>query len=219
MDTSQSLESIYTEHNKNKRGEYFITMESERGPFLRKAVGTGKRVLDIGCRDGALTKYFTEGNSVTGFDIDAGALERAKKIIPIETKQVDLNSDWGVPHKYFDVVVAAEVLEHLYYPEKITEKAAYVLDDEGIFVGSVPFAYSVQSKIRYLFGIKRHTPLQDPTHINHFTHAEFNDMLKRHFKEVEITSIVSLKFKWISFLFPYAFAHMFLFVAKYPQRK
>ncbi len=216
---STSLQKIYSEHNANRRGKYFITMEQERGPFLRDVIGKEKKVLDIGCRDGALTKYFFEGNNVTGLDIDKEALERAQALIPIEIKQVDLNGDWGIPEKTFDVVVAAEVLEHLYYPEKITEKAAAVLKDNGFFIGSVPFAYSVQSKIRFIFNIKKHTPLQDPTHINHFTFKEFKLILEKHFADVEIIPLVSKKFRFFSLFFKYSFAHMFLFVAKNPIRK
>ncbi len=216
---STSLQKIYSEHNVNRRGKYFITMEQERGPFLRDVIGKEKKVLDIGCRDGALTKYFFEGNTVTGLDIDQEALKRAQDLIPIEVKQVDLNGDWGILEKSFDVVVAAEVLEHLYYPEKITQKAAYVLKDDGFFVGSIPFAYSVQSKIRFVLNIKRHTPLQDPTHINHFTYKEFKSILEKHFSDVEIIPIVSKKFRLLSWLFKYSFAHMFLFVARNPIRK
>ncbi|QQR76791.1 methyltransferase domain-containing protein [Candidatus Nomurabacteria bacterium] len=216
---SNSLQKIYSEHNINRRGKYFITMEQERGPFLRDVIEKGKDVLDIGCRDGALTKYFFEGNNVLGLDIDQEALDRAQALIPIKVRQVDLNGDWGLQAKTFDVVVAAEVLEHLYYPENITQKASFVLKDNGLFVGSVPFAYSFQSKIRFIFNIKKHTPLQDPTHINHFTYKEFRSILEKHFSDVEIIPIVSKKFWLLSWLFKYSFAHMFLFVARNPIRK
>ena len=218
MNNEESIKNIYREHNKLNRGDYFVIMEKERGRFFKKIIGTGKKVLDIGCRDGALTIFFCQGNSVTGFDIDSDALSRAGKIISITTKQVDLNGDWKVDPKSFDVVVAAEVLEHLYYPKKIVEKVARVLTDGGIFTGSVPFAYSVQSKIRYLFNIKTHTPLQDPTHINHFTYKEFRDILKSSFQDVKIISIVSPRFKLLSKIFPFAFARMFLFTAQCPKR-
>ncbi len=215
----QALADIYSKHNKYKRGEYFITMERERGPFLRDVIGKGKKVLDIGCRDGALTKYFAEGNEIMGLDIDAEALERAKKIITIETRQVDLNGDWGVSEKAYDAVVAAEVLEHVYYPHKITEKVANVLKDDGVFIGSIPHAFCMQSRIRILFGTKRHTPLQDPTHINHFTYKEFRSILEDNFQEIKIIPLVSKKFKLLSYFAPYLFAPMLLFTARTPRRK
>ncbi len=218
MNTPSPLTDIYSQHNARRRGEYFITMEKERGPFLRGIVGTNKKVLDIGCRDGALTKYFASGNEVTGLDIDMDALERAKNIIHITTHKIDLNGPWGLQPLKFDVVVAAEVLEHVYYPDVVMKKAAEVLIDNGMFVGSVPYAYSFQSKLRFLFGIKKHTPLQDPTHINHFTYKEFCLLLNSNFKDVKIIPIISNKLRFFSFFLPFSFAHMFMFIAKGPRR-
>lgn len=219
MNTADFLQTLYTKHNTH-RGQYFITMEEKRGPFLQTVVGTGKRVLDIGCRDGALTRYFWQGNQVVGIDIDLEALSRAKALLPnLETIHADLNGPWPIQSKSFDAVVAAEVLEHIYHPDLVVSKVAATLTDTGLFTGSIPYAYSVQSKIRYVFGIKRHTPLQDPTHINHFTRKEFVSILKKYFHNVSVTPVVSRKFKLFSFLLPNSFAHMFLFIAKNPKNK
>jgi 2-polyprenyl-3-methyl-5-hydroxy-6-metoxy-1,4-benzoquinol methylase len=52
----------------------FIYRVGERGPQFAAWIGTGKRVLDLGCRDGSLTRYYVEGNIVVGVDIDQQAL-------------------------------------------------------------------------------------------------------------------------------------------------
>ncbi len=197
---ASSLEQVYTGHHRQRRGRGFVLLGQVRGAFLAKAVGTGKRVLDIGCRDGALTSYFVPGNHVTGLDIDAEALEIAQRQLGIETRQVDLNGDWGVEPASFDAAVAAEVLEHLYYPATVLQKLYDCLKPGGILAGTVPHAFSWQSRLRILFGRKRGTPLEDPTHINHFMFSEFRTLLQHRFSDVRFEFIVSRRLRWLAAL-------------------
>lgn len=181
------IEEIYRHHHKHARGDGFILLGDIRGAFLRERIGTGKRVLDIGCRDGALTAQYASGNEVTGVDIDGAALQRAKERLGIAVVHMDLNSSWdAVAGGSFDVVVAAEVLEHLYYPDLVLEKIARVLKPGGILLGSVPNAFSLKNRVRLLLGQKAHTPLADPTHINHFSHGELQSSLSRSFVDATV---------------------------------
>ncbi|MEK9153423.1 MAG: methyltransferase domain-containing protein, partial [Patescibacteria group bacterium] len=168
-----SLGELYSNHNSQERGRGFVIFGQERGCLFTKWLGQGKKILDLGCRDGALTKYYAKGNEILGCDIDQGGLEICRQEMGIETKLVDLNGDWGLSPESFDAVVAAELLEHLYYPEKVLQKIAAVLKPGGVFVGSVPHAFSLINRLRILLGKKDGTPLADPTHINHFTYGEF----------------------------------------------
>lgn len=181
-----SLERIYKMHHALHREDGFTLLEKERGKLFATAIGTGKKVLDIGCRDGALTKYFTKGNDVLGVDIDTVALARAAETLGIKITQADLNGDWHFPKNHFDAVIAAEVIEHLYYPEEAVKKIAGVLKPEGVLVGSVPNAFSLKNRVRLFCGKKKNTPLADPTHINHFSQKEIAALLQRHFHEVII---------------------------------
>lgn len=211
----QALESIYTHHHSHSREEGFVLMGDERGGFLRDHIGKGKNVLDIGCRDGALTSFFTEGNTVTGIDIDSSALQRASAL-GITTQQVDLNGEWGIPPHSFDVVVAAEVVEHLYYPRLVIEKIHNVLKEEGVLFGSVPNAFSLKHRLRYLCMQKKGTPLEDPTHINHFTVAELHALLSEFFDEVHIYGLG--RYKRLIRLSPQSFAFDLMFEAKHPKK-
>jgi 2-polyprenyl-3-methyl-5-hydroxy-6-metoxy-1,4-benzoquinol methylase len=205
------VEQVYRYHHGTRRGEGFNILSKERGSFLREKIGKGKRILDIGCRDGALTAAFAEGNEVLGLDIDTHSLEVARRKLGIETRHMDLNAEWDLEPGSFDVVVAAEVLEHLYYPGKVVEKISDVLRRGGILVGSVPHAFSLQNRIKYLLGMKRGSPLQDPTHINHFSYKEFRALLSTHFQNIEMRPLTTRRYRWLRFLFPYLFAHTFLF--------
>ncbi len=187
---SESLKQIYELHHATRRGENFSIMKADRGELLKNLVGTGKKVLDIGCRDGALTAFFTPGNTVLGVDVDENALSKARAALGIRTTFVDLNGDWKeLKGEKFDVIVAGEVLEHLYYPEEIMRKAKAHLNAGGMFLGSVPNAFNLKHRLRYLLGTKKYTPLSDPTHINHFTYSELEDSLEKHFSKVEVRGL------------------------------
>jgi 2-polyprenyl-3-methyl-5-hydroxy-6-metoxy-1,4-benzoquinol methylase len=187
---SDSLKNIYIEHHEAHRERGFSILKDTRGLLIKNIIGAGKKVLDIGCRDGALTKFFSSSNTVLGIDIDESALAEAKRSLGIETKSIDLNGNWSeLEGRKFDAVVAGEVLEHLYFPDKVAEKVARHLVPGGVFVGSVPNAFSLKNRLRYLFGRKRYTPLSDPTHITQFHVDELEGMLKKYFSRVTILGL------------------------------
>ena len=209
---NKGLAEVYTYHHRAHKRLGRSVFSDIRGNFLRTHIGTGKEVLDIGCRDGVLTSTYSEGNHVLGLDIDQGALDAAKEKLGIDVRQTDLNSDWAVPDNHFDVVVAGEVMEHLYYPEKVTGKIARALKPEGVLLGSVPNAFSLANRLRFLFGKKLGTPLGDPTHINQFYRKELKKILEKYFKDVEIIPLG--RFTWLDRIFPGLFCFMFLFRAQ-----
>jgi len=208
---SNSTSKIYTEHHALNREAGFSILKDERGVLISRIIGKDKTVLDIGCRDGALTKFFSEGNTVLGVDIDDGALALVKKELGIETKNIDLNGDWSeIQGRKFEAVVAGEVLEHLYNPESIVKKIADHLESKGVFVGSVPNAFSLKNRLRYLIGSKRYTPLSDPTHITQFHIDELRGILEGHFDHVEVRGLG--RYKKLSKLFPGLFGFDLFFI-------
>lgn len=203
-----SLAIIYQSHHTDTDRHSGRLIAKVRGDFLRKSVGTGKRVLDVGCRNGAITQFFLKGNSVDGLDIDANALKIAASK-GIQTRQVDLNGEWNTGQ--YDVVVMTEVLEHLYFPKPVIDKVKASLVPGGMFIGSVPNAFSLRNRLRYMLGRKRHTPLEDPTHINHFTYSELKDILESRFDQVRIVPLG--RYAWLDRFFPGKFAFMLQWIA------
>lgn len=213
---SSLIQNIYESHHKENRPQGFSILENKRGLLLKNFIGKNKKVLDIGCRDGVLTKHFTFGNDVTGIDIDSQALLRTSKDLGIRTLAIDLNSDWAeINGEKFDIVVAGEVMEHLYFPEKIVKQIVSHLNSNGMFIGSVPNAFSLKNRLRYLKSSKRYTPLSDPTHINHFSSHELVALLKKYFEKVEIIGLG--RYTWFSKIFPSLFAFDLFFVASNPK--
>jgi 2-polyprenyl-3-methyl-5-hydroxy-6-metoxy-1,4-benzoquinol methylase len=97
------------------------------------------RILDLGCSGGLLSARMRAlGHTVTGVDI----LE-----LPEVRGRVDRfvqgNLDDGLPAEVradgpFDVVLAADVLEHVRTPELVLEQSRDVLAARGVLIASVP---------------------------------------------------------------------------------
>lgn len=160
-----SLGERYEEHHRERRAEGDFVFVPERIPLFQEAIGRGKRVLDLGCRSGALTRHFLEGNEVVGLDVDPAALAKAAEL-GIEPVQANVEERLPFGDGSFDAVVAGELLEHLQFPDALVEEIRRVLRPGGVFVGSVPNAFRVQTRLRFLRG---KPPEDDPTHLRMFS--------------------------------------------------
>ncbi len=170
----EQLSERYSEHNRLERGAGFVFAGSERIELFRRYVGgPGRRVLDLGCRDGALTREYAAGNEVVGVDADRDALAEAEKI-GIETHWADLDQPLPFGDGSFDVVVAGELLEHLRDPRTVVGEVRRVLRPGGTFVASVPNAYRLKNRLRFLLGRK---PEDDPTHLQMFAPHDVRALL------------------------------------------
>ena len=136
----RSLGERYEEHHRERRDEGDFVFVPERIPLFQAAIGRGKRVLDLGCRSGALTQHFLEGNSVVGLDVDAAALEKAAAL-GIEPVQANVEEPLPFEDASFDAVVAGELFEHLQFPDALVAEIRRVLRPGGVVVGSVPNAF------------------------------------------------------------------------------
>ena len=178
------LSERYEQHHRERRDEGDFVFVPERIPLLVAAVGRGKRVLDLGCRSGALTQHFLEGNSVVGLDVDAAALEKAATL-GIEPVRANVEEPLPFEDGSFDAVVAGELFEHLQFPDALVAEIGRVLRPGGVLAGSVPNAFRVQSRLRFLRG---KSPEDDPTHLRMFSPAALRELLGR-FERVELSFV------------------------------
>jgi SAM-dependent methyltransferase len=170
----EQLSKRYAEHNRSERGAGFVFARPERETLFKRYVGgPGRRVLDLGCRDGALTQAYLDGNEVIGVDADREALAEAARL-GIETHWADLDQPLDLEDGSFDVVVAGELLEHLRDPQRLVREVRRVLRPGGTFVGSVPNAYRLKGRLLFLFG---RPPENDPTHLQMFSAADVRALL------------------------------------------
>jgi 2-polyprenyl-3-methyl-5-hydroxy-6-metoxy-1,4-benzoquinol methylase len=170
----EQLSERYAEHNRSERGAGFVFARPERETLFKRYVGgPGRRVLDLGCRDGALTQAYLDGNEIVGVDADREALAEAARL-GIETKWADLDQPLELPDAGFDVVVAGELLEHLRDPQRLVADVRRVLRPGGTFVASVPNAYRLKRRLLFLVG---RSPDDDPTHLQMFAPADVRTLL------------------------------------------
>jgi len=171
----ERLSERYRTHH-GARGDAFVFGGEERAALFRGYVGgPGRRVLDLGCRYGALTRIYAEGNDVVGVDVDRDALAQAATL-GIETLWADVSEALPFPDGDFDVVVAGELLEHVADPAAVVAEARRLLRAGGTFVGSVPNAFRLKNRLRFAAGLP---PENDPTHLHMFRPEHVRRLLSR----------------------------------------
>src|SRR4051812_41073249 len=106
-----------------KRYAYDINLDAQDAPAkILRYIGTGKRVLEIGCASGTQTRIMKQQLNchVVGVELDPDAANEARPFCDslhvgdIET----LDLQFQLESAPFDVVVFADVLEHLKDPRQ-----------------------------------------------------------------------------------------------------
>ena len=131
-------------------GEYeYRTTESNHlkgylwEPVLRRLIQekSVKRILDLGCGNGAFSKKLAElGYDVVGVDTSESGIAQARlggHAVRFETGSAydDLKSQFGE----FDCLVSLEVVEHLYSPKTFAANLNQLLKPGGLVLISTPF--------------------------------------------------------------------------------
>jgi len=117
-------------------------------------IGKNKHVLDVGCSEGLLSKRIHQNNcNVVGIEIDNEAALKAKsfckEVIIGDVESISLNSEYL---NYFDVIVFADILEHLKDPLKVLKTFKNYLNDEGYIIISIPNIANWKIRLHLLFG-------------------------------------------------------------------
>jgi 2-polyprenyl-3-methyl-5-hydroxy-6-metoxy-1,4-benzoquinol methylase len=136
------------------------------------------RVLDLGCSDGQLAQRLrARGHHVTGVDLVArnGVKERVDRFV-----EADL--EHGVPPEVgasFDVVVAADVLEHVRSPERVLEDVRSLLAPGGSLLVSVPNFGHWYPRARVALGRFDYDRrgILDKDHVRFFTRRTFERLV------------------------------------------
>lgn len=124
--------------------EYAVDLAAQTAPaYVVQLVGSSKRVLEVGCGPGSITKLLTQHGQcrVTALELDPEAITKAAPYCEA-IMQADLNSaEWPqllAGAERFDVLVAADVLEHLYDPWTTLRRMIPLINPNGYLVISLP---------------------------------------------------------------------------------
>ena len=184
LDVSISLGELYERHHRERRNAGDFVFVPERIPLFQEAIGQGNKVLDLGCRSGALTRHFLDGNDVVGVDVDRAALAKAEQL-GITPVVADVEEPLSVRRRELRRGRRRRAARAPRFPETLVAEVLRVLEPGGVFVGSVPNAFRVQSRLRFLLGRQ---PEKDPTHLHMFSPADIRALLAD-FEDVELTYV------------------------------
>ncbi len=108
-------------------------------------------ILDIGCYDGGLGEVFLKrGYDVYGIEAHHEAWQKAvEKGIKAVKNNIEEGLPWG--DNFFNCVIVAEIIEHLYDTDKFLKDIKRVLRKDGIIVMSFPNVACLTNRIRLLF--------------------------------------------------------------------
>ena len=143
-------------------------------PVVFAEIDPGSTCLDIGCWRGALGKRLMEEKRcvVDGVDHRPDVLESARAAGYRNTYCVDLNqAPLDIAGRY-DVVILADVIEHLVRPVDVLARVGDLLAPGGLIILSVPNIAFIQQRVRLLLGRFDYDPrggIMDATHLRFFT--------------------------------------------------
>jgi len=157
-----------------QRHKYDYVPEPNSAPArVIRAVGLNKRVLELGTGPGSMTRLLKDsGCRVTGMELDEDAIKIAGQYCE-RIYRCDLdNPAWPsvVSDAKFEVVVVADVLEHLYDPWAVLKSVPGLLAENGYAVVSLPHSGHNSVITCLLSGNFDYQPrgLLDKTHIRFF---------------------------------------------------
>jgi len=146
-----------------------------------RMVGSSKRVLDVGCASGYLAKQFKANDcSVIGVEINPEEAEKARAycdtVLTADAKTVPGST---FSDGCFDVIVYADVLEHMEHPDRVLRTQQRWLSSNGYAIVSLPNIAFLGIRLQLLLGRfnYRDFGILDRTHLRFYTLATAKELL------------------------------------------
>ncbi|MEK7422718.1 MAG: bifunctional glycosyltransferase/class I SAM-dependent methyltransferase [Actinomycetota bacterium] len=138
------------------------------------------RVLDVGCGPGWMAEaLIRQGHHVTGVDLaeEPGVRERTDNFVRADL-ELGIPDDVGAN---FDVVIAADVIEHVRRPEQLLADMMHRLTAGGTIIASVPNISHWYPRGRTALGLFDYDQrgILDSTHVRFFTRRSFTRLAKQ----------------------------------------
>jgi methionine biosynthesis protein MetW len=144
--------------------------------ILMRLIPPNSRVLELGCASGYLSGSMEQylGCRVTGMEFDpASAVIAAQRCSEIYTADLDAPNALAPAQASapYDVLLAAAVLEHLKYPERLLQEAKALLKPGARLIVSLPNIAHWGVRLRLLLGRFDYIDygIMDRTHLHFYT--------------------------------------------------
>jgi 2-polyprenyl-3-methyl-5-hydroxy-6-metoxy-1,4-benzoquinol methylase len=142
------------------------------------------RVLEFGCATGYMSEVLKRklGCTVIGVEIDpeAAALaeQHTERVIVGDAEKIDYAVE--LAGEEFDVVLFADVLEHLKEPGDVLRRVRPFIAESGVVIASIPNIAHGSVRLALLGGEFRYRDwgLLDDTHLRFFTRSSIQDLFE-----------------------------------------
>ncbi|MDD4353351.1 MAG: methyltransferase domain-containing protein [Candidatus Nanoarchaeia archaeon] len=160
---------------------YSSTYWSTHQIILRE-LGENNCILYLGCSGGYLGKNSPQ-NKFYGIDADKIALLNAKKYYA-DVQFCDLNNTnklKQIINKKFDVIILADILEHLLFSEEFLRLVSKHLNSRGKIIVSLPNVAHFTIRLKLLFGNFTYTDtgILDRTHLHLYTERTAKELFDK----------------------------------------
>ncbi len=146
-------------------------------------VGKGKKILEVGCASGYLSKIFKNNECrVTGVEINISSAEIANEFCDrVILGSIEEESTIRAVEGTYDVIVLADVLEHLRTPERVLKALYSFLNKDGFLVVSLPNIANWKIRFNLLLGKFRYTNdgILDKSHLRFYTVKTARQMIEK----------------------------------------
>jgi 2-polyprenyl-3-methyl-5-hydroxy-6-metoxy-1,4-benzoquinol methylase len=177
--------------------EETLPLGSTLGKILAH-VRAGQRVLDVGCGGGRLSKHMAaRGAEVVGIERHAEAAASARQHCRLVVEKDLDEPDLLDPAQRFDVIVLADVLEHLVRPDVLLGRLRPHLNPGGFALVSVPNIAYYKIRLRLLRGRFDYEPsgIMDRSHLRFFTRDTAAQLVRDGgFEPAEIDAVYKVPF-------------------------
>ena len=183
---------LYTSKNKN----YF---SGTRHDIIKLVPEGSNKVLEIGCGAGnTLVELKKLGKAEYCAGVDIIDMNQKSKLNDFVLADIE-NEELPLPQRYFDVIICADVLEHLKDPWATLDKLKTYLKKDGILIASLPNIREIKTVFNIVVkGDSKYVEadILDKTHLRFFCKKNMIDLFeKRGFVIQKITHNLDPKSK------------------------
>ena len=146
-----------------------------------------KNILDIGCHDGTMLSHIkNRNNNFFGIEASVWAAQKAReKGIDVEEIFFDGASQLPYTDNFFDLVVAGEIIEHIFDTDFFLAEIRRILKPGGKLLISTPNIASLGRRLMLFAGLNPIIELspnepESSGHIRYFTFLTLKKLLEKH---------------------------------------
>ena len=163
------------------------------------------KVLDIGCGNGFTAFNLARmGFDVTGVDTSEQGIRIAKEKYPdIRFEIASVYDNLSALINCIDIVIATEVIEHLFIPRLLIENAYKVLNPKGMLIITAPYHGYIKNLSLSIFNKWdfHHAVNWEGGHIKFFSEKTMSELLiSSGFNEISFHNVGRIRWLWKSMI-------------------